>query len=73
MPTLLDAKGLNCPMPIVKAKKALKDLPAGETLEVLATDPASAMDFQSFCKATGNKLLESGMDEGVYRYLIEKV
>ena len=69
----LDAKGLNCPMPIMKAKKSLKGLGTGETLEVLSTDPGSVRDFESFCKATGNNLTETGeLDDGVYRFVIEK-
>jgi len=68
----LDAKGLNCPLPILKAKKALKDVPAGGTLEVLSTDPGSVADFESFCKTTGNELLESGEEGGAYRFVIKK-
>lgn len=67
----LDAKGLNCPLPILKARKALKDVPAGGTLEVLSTDPGSVADFQAFCRQTGNELLESSIDETVYRFLIK--
>ncbi len=69
---LLDAKGLNCPLPILKAKKSLKDVPAGGTLEVLATDPGAVADFASLCKATGNTLLESSEASGVFRFLIRK-
>jgi tRNA 2-thiouridine synthesizing protein A len=69
---LLDAKGLNCPLPILKAKKALKDVPAGGTLEILATDPGSVADFQAFCRSTGNELLEQGEEAGVYRFLLKK-
>jgi len=54
---LLDAKGLNCPLPILRAKKALKDVAMGGTLEVLATDPGAVKDFEAFCKQTGNELL----------------
>ena len=68
----LDAKGLNCPLPILKAKKALKDVPADGTLEVLSTDPGSMADFEAFCRTTGNELLESGEDDKVYRFLIKK-
>ena len=68
----LDAKGLNCPLPILKAKKALKDVPAEGTLEVLSTDPGSMADFEAFCRTTGNELLESGQDDKVYRFLIKK-
>jgi len=69
---LLDAKGLNCPLPILKAKKALKDVPAGGTLEILATDPGSVADFQAFCRTTGNELVESGEEGGVYRFILRK-
>ena len=67
----LDAKGLNCPLPILKAKKALKQVPAGGTLEILATDPGSVADFEAFCRQTGNELVESSNDESVYRFLIK--
>ena len=70
---LLDAKGLNCPLPILKAKKALKDVPAGGTLEVLATDPGSVADFAAFCRTTGNELIESTQVSGTYRFLIKRV
>ena len=70
---LLDAKGLNCPLPILKAKKALKDVQTGGTLEVLATDPGSVADFQAFCRTTGNELLESTQASGVYRFLIKRM
>ena len=69
--TMLDAKGLNCPLPILKAKAAIKDVPAGGTLEVLATDPGAVADFEAFCRATGNELVESGEDDGVYRFVIK--
>jgi TusA-related sulfurtransferase len=54
----LDARGLNCPLPILKAKKALTDMQSGQTLRVVATDPGSVRDFQAFAKQTGNELLE---------------
>jgi len=66
----LDAKGLNCPLPILKAKKAITEVPKGGTLEVLATDPGSVSDFQAFCKATGNTLSEHSEAGGVYRFVI---
>ena len=69
---VLDAKGLNCPLPILRAKKALKDVPAGGTLEILSTDPGSVADFQAFCRITGNELLENGEEGDVYRFLIRK-
>ncbi len=68
----LDAKGLNCPLPILKARKALKDVPADGTLEILATDPGSVADFEAFCRQTGNELLENSEDGGTYRFLIKK-
>ncbi|RPH99745.1 MAG: sulfurtransferase TusA family protein [Lysobacterales bacterium] len=69
---VLDAKGLNCPLPILKAKKALKEVPAGGTLEILATDPGAVADFQAFARSTGNELLEHSEEGGVYRFLLRK-
>mgnify|MGYP000890549531 CR=1 FL=1 len=54
----VDTRGLNCPLPILKAKKALAELVSGQTLKVVATDPGSIRDFQAFAKQTGNELLE---------------
>lgn len=68
----LDAKGLNCPLPILRAKKALTALPAGGTLEVLATDPGSVKDFQAFCRTTGNELVESSTEGKIFRFLIRR-
>jgi TusA-related sulfurtransferase len=64
----LDARGLNCPLPILKAKKALADMKSGDVLKVLATDPGSIRDFQAFARQTGNELIEqsSGADEFVH-------
>lgn len=67
---VLDTKGLNCPLPILKARKALNEVPAGGTLEVLSTDPGSVADFEAFCRTTGNQLIESSAEEGVYKFLI---
>ncbi|MCB2087921.1 MAG: sulfurtransferase TusA family protein [Sphingomonadaceae bacterium] len=69
----LDAQGLNCPLPILKAKKALKDLANGQILEILATDPGAVKDFEAFCRTTGNKLVSAGEDGGVFRFEIERV
>jgi len=69
---VLDAKGLNCPLPILKAKKALKSLEAGNTLEILSTDPGSVADFAAFCRTTGNELVEQSEGDGVWTYLIRK-
>ena len=66
----LDTSGLTCPIPILKAKKALASLPVGSTLEILATDPAAPKDFEAFCRATGHVLVESSERGGLYRFLI---
>jgi tRNA 2-thiouridine synthesizing protein A len=68
----LDAKGLNCPLPILRAKKSLKEVPAGGTPEIFATDPGSVADFEAFCDATGNQLIESTANAGVRRFLIKR-
>jgi len=68
----VDARGLNCPLPILKAKKALKGVPSGETLRVLATDPLSPLDFEDFCRTTGDELVESSEDGGTYSFLIRR-
>lgn len=72
MTTTLDTKGMNCPLPILKAKKAIKGLEPGETLQVLSTDPGSVKDFEAFCRSTGNELLESSEEGGVFTYMIKK-
>lgn len=68
----LDAKGLKCPLPVLKARKALKPLGGGEILHVEATDPGARKDFASFCETAGHLLLESGEAGGVYRFAIRK-
>ncbi|NIL93118.1 MAG: SirA family protein [Woeseiaceae bacterium] len=68
----LDAKGLNCPLPILKARKALNEVPVGGTLEILATDPGSVADFEAFCRQTGHELVEHSVDDNVYRFLLKK-
>ncbi len=68
----LDVKGLQCPMPIVKTAKAMRDLLSGDTLEVLATDPGSVKDLAAWSKATGNQLLESSAIDGVFRFVLRK-
>jgi tRNA 2-thiouridine synthesizing protein A len=70
---VLDAKGLNCPLPILKAKKALQPMTAGQTLEILATDPGSIKDFEAFCRTTGNELVEQENDGKIFRFVIKKV
>jgi tRNA 2-thiouridine synthesizing protein A len=68
----LDLKGLSCPLPIVKTAKALKDLPSGTLVEVLATDPGSVSDFAAWARSTGNELVTSAEGDDVYRYVIRK-
>ncbi|CAK0753844.1 Sulfur carrier protein TusA [Gammaproteobacteria bacterium] len=69
---LLDASGLNCPLPILRAKKALNTMDAGKVLRIIATDPGSVKDFEAFAKQTGNVLLESGEEDGKFVFLIKK-
>jgi len=69
---LLDAKGLQCPMPLLKAKKALNEMNAEELLRVLATDPGSVRDFEVFAKQSGHALLESRKEGDTYIYLLRK-
>ncbi|HTO65784.1 MAG TPA: sulfurtransferase TusA family protein [Bradyrhizobium sp.] len=69
---VLDAKGLNCPLPILRAKKALKDVPIGGTLQVLATDPGAVKDFEAFCRTTGNDLVESKSEGKQFEFLIRR-
>jgi tRNA 2-thiouridine synthesizing protein A len=68
----LDASGLNCPLPILRAKKALGSLEAGQVLRIIATDPGSVKDFEAFAKQTGNELLESGEEGGKFVFMIKK-
>lgn len=68
----LDLKGLSCPLPIVKTAQALKELAAGDVVEVLATDRGSVKDFDAWAKTTGNELLGSTQDGAVYRFVIRK-
>ncbi len=72
MSATLDARGLNCPLPILKTKKAIKEVPVGETLKVLSTDPGSVKDMDAFCRTTGNDLVESGQDGNTYTFLIRR-
>ena len=69
---LLDAKGLNCPLPILRAKKALKEVAVGGTLQVLATDPGAVKDFEAFCRQTGNELIESKAEAKVFSFIIKR-
>ena len=68
----LDATGLNCPLPILRAKKALSSMQSGKVLRIVATDPGSVKDFEAFAKQTGNQLLESGEEGGKFVFLLKK-
>ncbi len=68
----LDVKGLNCPLPILRAKKALTNMLSGQVLKVVATDPGSVKDFAAFCKQTGNALLSSADSGTEFTFLISK-
>jgi tRNA 2-thiouridine synthesizing protein A len=68
----LDVKGFNCPIPIVKTAKEMKQMAPGEFIEVLATDPGSLPDFAAWSKATGNPIVEQSQDGGVYRFVLRK-
>jgi tRNA 2-thiouridine synthesizing protein A len=70
---LVDARGLSCPMPIVKTATAMRALASGKVVEVLATDPGSVKDFEAWSRSTGNELIESTQEGSVYRFLIRKV
>ena len=69
---VLDTKGLNCPLPILKAKKAISQMETGQILEVYSTDPGSVMDFEALCRQTGHQLLESNQENGIYVFLLKK-
>ena len=68
----LDTRGLNCPLPILKAKKALADMRSGEVLKVLATDPGSMRDFQAFARQTGNELVEQFVAGDEFVHLLRR-
>tara|TARA_B100000579_G_C22254129_1_gene586307 strand:- start:134 stop:367 length:234 start_codon:yes stop_codon:yes gene_type:complete len=69
----LDARGLNCPLPILRAKKTLNGMSDGETLKILATDPGAVKDFEAFAAQTGNQLMESSEADGEFHFLLKKV
>lgn len=68
----LDARGLNCPLPILRTKKTLSDMNAGQVLKILATDPASVRDFQAFARQTGNELVDHGEADGAFFFLMKR-
>jgi tRNA 2-thiouridine synthesizing protein A len=70
--TLLDVKGMNCPLPVLKANRTLRGMAAGERLRVLATDRAAVADFQAFCRETGHALLAWSEEAGVFSFVIRR-
>ena len=68
----LDARGLNCPLPILKTRKAISALAVGQVLEVIASDPGSVKDMDSFCKQTGHELIKNQSDQGDFTFLIRR-
>lgn len=68
----LDTRGYNCPLPVLKTRRAMRDLALGDTLTVLATDPASVIDFKHYCNTTGNELVSWSEDDGVFTYVIRR-
>lgn len=71
-PAVLDVCGLNCPMPLLKAKKALNEMASEQLLQVIATDPGSVRDFEVFARQSGNELVDHYVEEGKYFYLLRK-
>lgn len=69
---VLDAKGLLCPMPVIKARKAIREIAVGELLEILATDKGAVKDFQAWSRQTGNELVDWAEEAGVYTFHIRK-
>jgi tRNA 2-thiouridine synthesizing protein A len=68
----LDARGLNCPLPILRARKALNEMSSGQVLRIVATDPGSVKDFEAFSKQTGNALLEQSTNDKEYTFFMRK-
>ncbi len=68
----LDTRGLNCPLPILRTKKALSDMSTGQVLKIVATDPGAVRDFQAFCKQTGNALLSSETADNEFVFFMQK-
>ena len=68
----LDARGLNCPLPILRTKKAIKELDSGQVLKIVATDPGAVKDFEAYCSQSGDELLEHSEDNGEYTFFLKK-
>jgi tRNA 2-thiouridine synthesizing protein A len=68
----VDARGLNCPLPVLRTKKALNDMASGQVLRILATDHGSVRDFEAFCRQTGNVLLQHSESDGVFVFVLKR-
>lgn len=68
----LDARTLDCPLPVVEARRALQRMQPGQTLEVLTAVPGSELDFEAFCRMSGHEMLECGEQDGVYRFVLRR-
>jgi tRNA 2-thiouridine synthesizing protein A len=68
----VDARGLNCPLPVLRTKKALNDMKSGQVVRIVATDPGSVRDFETFSRQTGNVLLEHGESDGAFWFLLQR-
>ncbi len=72
MSTVLDTKGFNCPIPVLKARRSMRNLAIGDELTVLATDPASQIDMRHYCNTAGHEMINSSEEDGVFTYVIRK-
>lgn len=72
MPETLDATGLFCPLPVLKTRRAMQRLAVGDTLTVMATDPASSIDMRHYCNTSGNEMVEASEENGVFTYVIRR-
>jgi tRNA 2-thiouridine synthesizing protein A len=68
----VDARGLNCPLPVLRTKKALNDMQSGQVVRIVATDPGSVRDFEAFARQTGNALLDQGESDGTFWFLLKR-
>jgi tRNA 2-thiouridine synthesizing protein A len=68
----VDARGLNCPLPVLRTKKALNDMQSGQVVRIVATDPGSVRDFEAFARQTGNALLDHGEGDGTFWFLLKR-
>lgn len=72
MVATLDTSGLNCPLPILKVRRAMKEIATGDVLKVLATDPGAARDFEAYCRSSGHELMDCAEQDGIFVFHIKK-